>query len=55
MQVALDVDKDNYDKFGMRHSIDLLLMELWKVRPGYKPASWRRYCMAAGISNTDRT
>ncbi len=31
LQVALDVDKDLYDKFTMRHNIDLLLMELWKV------------------------
>ena len=28
--VGLDVDKDQFDKFGMRHCIDLILLELWK-------------------------
>ena len=28
--VGLDVDKDKFDKFGMRHCIDLILLELWK-------------------------
>ncbi|KAK9823993.1 hypothetical protein WJX72_006841 [[Myrmecia] bisecta] len=28
--VGLDVDKDSYDKFSMRHQIDLLIMELYK-------------------------
>lgn len=31
VQVALDVDKDLFDKFSLRHNIDCLLMELWKV------------------------
>jgi hypothetical protein len=28
--VGLDVDKDAYDKFNVRHEIDLLLLELWR-------------------------
>ena len=28
--VGLDVDKDQFDKFGMRNCIDLILLELWK-------------------------
>lgn len=28
--VGLDVDKDKFDKFGMRNCIDLILLELWK-------------------------
>jgi hypothetical protein len=29
--VALDVDRDTFDKFTLRHWIDQILMELWKV------------------------
>jgi hypothetical protein len=28
--VGLDVDKDQFDKFGMRNCIDNILLELWK-------------------------
>ena len=28
--VGLDVDKDQFDKFGMRNCIDMILLELWK-------------------------
>ena len=31
--VGLDVDKDTFDKFTMRHDIDLLLLELWRDAP----------------------
>ena len=31
VQVALDVDRDTFDKFTLRHWIDQILMELWKV------------------------
>lgn len=28
--VGLDVDKDSYDKFSMRHAIDVILEEMWR-------------------------
>ena len=35
--VGLDVDKDQFDKFGMRNCIDNILLELWKD-PGWSHA-----------------
>ncbi len=35
--VGLDVDKDQFDKFGMRNCIDNILLELWKD-PGWSCA-----------------
>ena len=35
--VGLDVDRDQFDKFGMRNCIDNILLELWKD-PGWSHA-----------------
>ena len=40
--VGLDVDKDQFDKFGMRNCIDLILLELWKD-PGQLPVPFFCY------------
>jgi len=52
--VGLDVDRDSFDKFSMRHHIDLLLLELWKD-PEQKRALTQlaQQAAAAGVGSLD--